>query len=118
VQGSSKTPDVIDKAALNLLIKIKEKLESMSNTDFIALKSRVFEFLFVDSFKLSNLGNTYFSKIVDETYDFINYKRIQLYLDSIKLVDIINMFNEKFLLNDNIKITVYVRIILLNNLTY
>jgi len=108
VQGSVKTPDVIDKAAFKLLEKIKDKLVSMTSSDFIDLKVRVFDFYFADSYRMASLGNIYFNKITDETYDFVSFKNIKKFMDSIKQEDMIEMFKEKFLSSSNIKLTVYV----------
>ena len=83
----------------------------MTVEEFKKLKNRVFDFFFTNSYKISGLGNMYFSKILDESYSFVDFKEMKKYVDEVKLDDITSMFKEKFLdKENNLKVTAYVSI--------
>jgi secreted Zn-dependent insulinase-like peptidase len=100
----------MDDATIELLqTTIKSQLEKMSDKEFNLSKRKNFDTIAYSRYDLSKKSFRFFDSIIENNYDFPNFRKIELYSKIISKKDIINFFQDKFLSKNNLKFTVYVR---------
>ena len=102
-------PNVIDKAAIELIESLQNKFEQMSQQDFILAKKKNFDSIASARYDLSTISEKYFTKIVEQNYRFFNYLKMENYSKSIRKEDLLKFYNDNFI-DPNLKLTVYVNL--------
>jgi hypothetical protein len=102
-------PHLIDDAAIDLFENtVKDKLENLSQNEFITSKKKNFDTIAESRLDLSKISQRYFNSIVESNYkSFDNFVNMEKYSRSILKEDLISFFKNVFLEN-NLKFTVYV----------
>jgi secreted Zn-dependent insulinase-like peptidase len=107
---------VIDEATVDLLENtILNKLQNMNKPDFNSAKRKNFDTIADARYDLSKASKRYFTQIMDNTYKFTNYQIMEKYSNSITKEDMVNFFEENFIHRENLRFTVYVRKLIVNN---
>lgn len=108
MQGSYYLPNVIDDAAIDLVDNlIKEKLEKLSDIEFKEAKMRNLETLSSQKLILESVSQRCFNPIIENYYDFPNFKKMENYSGSISKENIEQFYDENFK-SSNVIFTVYV----------
>jgi secreted Zn-dependent insulinase-like peptidase len=99
---------VIDEATSELLHKdIKNKLETMTNSEFNSAKRKNFDTLSFSRLDLSKISKRYFDAITEENFKFDNFNIIEKFSKGIKKIDILKFFDNHFIEKENLKFTIY-----------
>jgi secreted Zn-dependent insulinase-like peptidase len=100
-------PNVIDKAAIELVDSLQQKLDALTAHEFTLAKKKSFDSIASTRYELSTLSDKYFNKIIEKDYRFFNYLKMENYSKSLRKEDLIKFYNDVFI-EPNLKLTVYV----------
>jgi secreted Zn-dependent insulinase-like peptidase len=102
----------MDQAAEELINNLHNIFEKITNRDFVLAKKKTLDSITSSRLDLQRQAERHFRKILDNNYNFQNYFKMEKFSKSITIEDFIKYYEEMFVDDNTLKMTVWVIYIL------
>jgi secreted Zn-dependent insulinase-like peptidase len=100
----------MDTAANELINNLKKTFDDMSTRDFMLSKKKNLDIITSTRLDLQKQSERHFRKILENNYNFENYFKMEKYSKSISFEDFIKFYEDVFLGDSGLKMTVWVNL--------
>jgi secreted Zn-dependent insulinase-like peptidase len=100
----------MDKAAYELINDLINIFNEMTTRDFMIAKKKNLDTISSSRLDLQKQADIYFRKILDNNFNFQNYFKMEKFSKSITLEDFIKFYEDIFLTDSGLKMTIWVNL--------